>query len=315
LLDRLNQAPIASLPRSKPEAPEREPHQPLSADRTGKAGRATSAGDQPHPKFGQLDYQIRRSDAPGGLAVPCLVSANRQCHLLAARDGWIALNLAREEDREAIPALIGGNGDLLRAVAAMTASEFRDRAIELQLPVAVVGEAAPEPLVGIGGKFVPRRVIDLSALWAGPLCAGLLARAGAEVLRIESLGRPDLTPIASPQLDSFINGGKVRLPLDLRSETGRARLLAEIEQADVVVTSARPAALARLGLTQLRFPHLTWVAITAHGFTSPAANRVGFGDDCAAAGKGASRGFLVMPWPIRLLGSKPRLRCWRGSTG
>jgi crotonobetainyl-CoA:carnitine CoA-transferase CaiB-like acyl-CoA transferase len=33
-----------------------------------------------------------------------------------------------------------------------------------------------------------------------------------------------------------------------------------------------------------RNPALLWIAITAHGFTGPDAMRVGFGDDCAAAG-------------------------------
>jgi crotonobetainyl-CoA:carnitine CoA-transferase CaiB-like acyl-CoA transferase len=223
-------------------------------------------------------------DAPGGLDRPGRVSANRHCHLLQAADGWIALNLAREEDREIVPALVGEAGGLAEAAAQSSATEFRDRAIELQIPVAAAGESSPLPLAALGGVAVPRKVIDLSALWAGPLCAGLLARAGAEVLRIESIGRPDPTPQASPRLDSFLNGGKTCLSLDLRSAAGRARLLAEIEQAEVLVTSARPAALARLGLEPGRFPHLTWVAITAHGFVGPGAARVGFGDDCAAAG-------------------------------
>ena len=52
----------------------------------------------------------------------------------------------------------------------------------------------------------------------------------------------------------------------------------------MLVTSARPAALARLGLDPAHFPHLTWAAITAHGFAGPGALRVGFGDDCAVAG-------------------------------
>jgi hypothetical protein len=235
-------------------------------------------------RFGLSSRELLQRDAPGGLIEPGLVSANRHCHLFEARDGWIALNLARQDDRDTVPALIGGGDELRAAVAAATASEFRDRAVELQLPVAVVGEAGPQPLAKLSSQATPRRVIDLSALWAGPLCAGLLARAGAEVLRIESLGRPDPTPHASPRLDAFLNGDKTRLPLDLRSEAGRARLRTEIEQADVLITSARPAALARLGLTPQRLPQLTWVAITAHGFTGAAADRVGFGDDCAAAG-------------------------------
>ncbi|EUA43140.1 hypothetical protein I552_7881 [Mycobacterium xenopi 3993] len=33
-------------------------------------------------------------------------------------------------------------------------------------------------------------VADLSSLWAGPLCAQLLARAGAVVVKVESPARP-----------------------------------------------------------------------------------------------------------------------------
>ncbi len=49
-------------------------------------------------------------DAPGGLALPDHRSANRHCRLLAARDGWVALNLARPEDRELVPVLTAGAG-------------------------------------------------------------------------------------------------------------------------------------------------------------------------------------------------------------
>lgn len=227
-------------------------------------------------------------DAPGGLGEPGRISANGSCRLLAARDGWVALNLARPDDLDLIPALTRHRGEPWQAATAAareaSASEFRDRAAELQLPVAVVGESSPQPLAALGGGNVPRKVVDISALWAGPLCAGLLARAGAEVLRIESVGRPDPTATGSPLLDARINAGKTRLALDLRSAAGRAVLMAELECADAVVTSARPAALARLGLDPARFPGLVWVAITAHGFIGTGAARVGFGDDCAAAG-------------------------------
>lgn len=238
--------------------------------------------------MGLSPQDLLARDAPGGLTAPGWVSANGFCRLIAAQDGWIALNLARGDDLDLIPALTGRDGDPWDAVAAAAsesaAADFRDRAAELQLPVAVVGESPPQAIAPPGGNTVPRRVVDLSALWAGPLCAGLLARAGAEVLRIESVGRPDPTPAGSPLLDARINAGKARLALDFRTPDGRARLLAELADADAVVTSARPAALARLGLEPAKFPHLTWVAITAHGFTGAGAVRVGFGDDCAAAG-------------------------------
>lgn len=216
------------------------------------------------------------------------VSANGSCRLLKCTDGWVALNLARPEDLDVVPALTDGEGEPWDVVAQAAASEsamsFRDRAIELQLAVAVVGEAVPALLPQADIQAVPRKVVDMSALWAGPLCASLLARSGAQVLRIDSLGRPDPTAVSSPKLNARLNGEKAVLPLDLRDDAGRACLLERVSQADVLVTSARPAALARLGLEPGNFPDLTWVAITAHGFSGEAAGRVGFGDDCAAAG-------------------------------
>lgn len=227
-------------------------------------------------------------DAPGGLDMPGIRSANRHCRLFPAQDGWAAFNLARTEDRELVPALCGSAVEPWAALeawaAALSAETVRARAVELHLPVALLGESAPQDLAPLAMGRIPRKVVDLSALWAGPLCAGLLARAGAEVVRIESLGRPDPTPEASPLLDARINAGKTQLVLDLRTAEGRDALHREIEGADVLVTSARPAALARLGLEPARLPDLTWVAITAHGFHGAGAMRVGFGDDCALAG-------------------------------
>lgn len=231
---------------------------------------------------------VLERDVAGGLSVPGSISANGSCRLFQARDGWLALNLARDEDHDLVPALTLGEGDdwpaILRHAAMSDAATLRDRAIELQLPVALVGEAGAQALAPSGQSRASCRVVDLSALWAGPLCAALLARAGAQVLRIESIGRLDPTPRSSPRLDGFLNGGKALLALDLRLATDRARLAAMIAEADVLVTSARAPALARLGLEPSRFPGLVWVAITAHGFAGEGTARVGFGDDCAAAG-------------------------------
>lgn len=229
--------------------------------------------------------ELLTRDAPGGLTPPDHRSANRQCRLIEARDGCFALNLARPDDRGLIPALTGCGvaADEWAAVEAAardeSASSIVERGIELQLPVALPGEALPLGLFSDAALLRPGvRVLDLSALWAGPLCAGLLARAGAEVTRIESATRPDPTPQSSPLLDARINGAKRRIALDL---TDRAALLALVRESDVLVTSARAPALARLGLSPEYHPDLVWIAITAHGWDSP---RVGFGDDCAVAG-------------------------------
>jgi crotonobetainyl-CoA:carnitine CoA-transferase CaiB-like acyl-CoA transferase len=131
-------------------------------------------------------------------------------------------------------------------------------------------------------------VIDLSALWAGPLCGGLLAAAGARVIKVECIGRPDTIRRSSPVFFDLLNAHKESLALDFTRPLDRARLRSLIARADVVISSARPRAFERLELVpeSLVAEHagLTWVAITAHGWSGPRRNWVGFGDDAAAAG-------------------------------
>ena len=229
------------------------------------------------------------------LGPPGVLSPNRQCRLVEAADGWLAVNLARAEDRALLPAWLGAAPDetgwdaVDRLVRRRGVRELVDDAAFLGLPVAMVGEALPSvPAIAsdcpAGGASPRPTVLDLSALWAGPLCAGLLADAGLAVTRVESVTRPDPTPQSGPELDRRINGGKRRMALRLDDP----QLIDLIDGARMIVTSGRPHALARLGLTPERVfarnPGLTWIAITAHGFHGEAAMRVGFGDDCAAAG-------------------------------
>lgn len=219
-------------------------------------------------------------------------SPNRCCQLVETADGWIAVNLAREDDREAVPAWLETEfgQDPWHIVQEMAGSQktadLLNRAALLGLPVAAVGEAAePQTLpLSPSNSASSSSVVDLSALWAGPLCGGLLAEAGLAVTKIEDPNRPDPTSSATPEHDRRLNGRKRRITMALND----TRLVEAIADARVLITSARPHALARLGLTPdtlfYRNPSLIWVAITAHGFNGNAAMRVGFGDDCAAAG-------------------------------
>lgn len=247
---------------------------------------------------------LRITDRTGELplAEPGIVSPNGACRLVAAADGWIAVNLAREEDRELIPAWLGCDCGVepwdaiagivpLRTRASLTA----DAAL-LGLPVAGVGEVsaarAETPLIRMGETAAPAgrrlRVVDLSALWAGPICGAVLAAMGAEVVKVESLRRPDPTRTSTPGLFRRLNGAKAEVALDLATTSGRARLAEEIARADVVITSARPRGLASLGLDLTAAfsgrPGLIWVAVTGYGFAGDGAERVAFGDDAAAAG-------------------------------
>lgn len=232
-------------------------------------------------------------DLPG-LAPPGAISPNGQCRLLHAADGWIAVNLAREDDRAAVPAWLACaiDGDDWRQIAQATAersvSDLIDQAVLLHMPVAAVGESQPAlPVLRERCQHEPTvrpSVVDLSALWAGPFCAGLLAEAGADVIKIDSPSRPDPTPVTTPLLHARLNGRKRAM----QAEPGDPAVHTMIATADVLVTSGRPHALARIGIDEGRLfaanPRLLWVAITAHGWTGEGAIRVGFGDDCAAAG-------------------------------
>ncbi len=236
------------------------------------------------------------------LHAPGRFSANRACGLFRAKDGWIAVNLARDEDRELIPAWLGSEPDedpwaaLAREARRRSASDLIDGAALLGLPAGRVGEASADrlapPALRMGSprrdRRRPLRVVDLSALWAGPLCGSVLAAMGAAVTKIESGGRPDPTRHSMPAFFRRLNGRKAELRLDFAFADGRARLRDEIAAADVLITSARPRAFAGLGLEPAEVfaanPSLVWVAITGYGWAGEAGQRVGFGDDTAAAG-------------------------------
>jgi hypothetical protein len=223
---------------------------------------------------------------PAGLRSP-----NGHCRLIRTSDAWIAVSLARQEDIELVPAWTGTALDaepwesIIAAAAKRTAQNIVAAAVELHLPAARVGEAAvlSSSRLSDGGAKTGA-ILDFSALWAGPYCGGLLAEAGHRVIKIESPDRPDPTAQHLPRFDARLNGQKERRRMALDADL----LLPRIDNARAIITSARPHALARLGLDEdrvfARNPGLLWIAITAHGWRGDAAMRVGFGDDCAAAG-------------------------------
>ncbi len=241
-----------------------------------------------------------RADGPA--AVGGRTSVGGATHLLACADGWIAVSLARPADVELVPAWLALAGappgwELAEAVAACSGAALAEAAATVGLPVGTLGETeaaadggiaiedhgpGSERTDGVGGL----RVVDLSALWAGPLAAHLLGRAGAQVTKVESVRRPDASRTGRPELFHRLNGGKDHRAVDLDRPGGIEDLRTLIRGADVVVESSRPRALEQLGIVaadELARPGgpTVWVSITGHGRRSP---RVAFGDDAAVAG-------------------------------
>lgn len=215
-------------------------------------------------------------------------SAGRACRLLPTADGWAAVSCARPDDPVLLAALICQDPvddpwpGVAQWLGAHTGAELAERAELLGVaagPIAPVPATPPRPLR-------PRpvdglRVVDFSALWAGPLCAHLLGLAGARVIKVETPTRPDGARRGAPDFYRLLHGGHESVVLDPGDPGHRRALHDLVASADIVIEASRPRALAGFGLDAQAFAEAggTWVSITAHG---RAANRIGFGDDIAA---------------------------------
>jgi crotonobetainyl-CoA:carnitine CoA-transferase CaiB-like acyl-CoA transferase len=127
------------------------------------------------------------------------------------------------------------------------------------------------------------RVLDLSNVLAGPLCAYQLALLGAEVIKLEVPKSGDLARQlgADPALNaqhmgaSFLaqNSGKKSLTVNLKVEAGKEVLRRLVRTADVLVENFRPGVMERLGVgyRELRVlnPALVYCAISGFGQSGP----------------------------------------------
>jgi hypothetical protein len=259
--------------------------------------------------------------AIGGLTRQSPTSCGGATRLVRAADGWLAVALPRPDDLELLPAWLGiATGDaegpeppwatVEAALRGRRAREAAERAWMLGLPVSQLppGSAAtaapplaPPPLAPLPVLVTPvpapasgprplgdMTVIDLSSLWAGPLCGNLLSLAGADVVKVESTRRPDGTRSGPRRFFDVLNSGKRSVALDLGGADGWRALRRLLTAADVVIEGSRPRALEQRGIVAAELVANTaprvWVSVTGHGRTGAGRDRVAFGDDAAVAG-------------------------------
>lgn len=286
---------------------------------TGHANEAPRCVDAPVASCAEGALKALRALAPGaalpsdgaallgeraaiaGLSRSGTTSPGGACRLLPTADGWVAVHLAREEDRAALPAFLERPVTtdpwhaLTKTLPEKPSREWVQRATWLALPVAASGEAS-------GRSWLQRtlfehrrptstspRVLDLSHLWAGPLCTSLLHSLGANVVKLESRARPDGARLGPTQFFNLLNAGKASVALPLTTDHGRDALLKWIAAADIVVESTRPRALQQLGIDSESVlaaqPGKVWVRLTGYGDAgNTQLGRVAFGDDAAVAG-------------------------------
>lgn len=135
------------------------------------------------------------------------------------------------------------------------------------------GTTKAGPLAGV-------LVVDFSQGIAGPYAARLLADQGARVLKVEPpagdwMRQLGPGPDGSSANAHFYNLGKEGVALDLKDPRDRDRALALAARADVVVESARPGVMVRLGLgfeaVKALNPGVIYLSISGYGQTGPRA--------------------------------------------
>ena len=265
------------------------------------AFRAITGGKIPD-KLQGADLMAERA-AIVGLERNGATSPGGGCKIIASNDGHIGLSLARDSDWEQLPAwleldILPDWDAISHHVAMRPTAELLERGRLLGLGLAVA-HATPSHeqesswlRVNNCGKTRPDRsqsprILDLSSLWAGPLCSHLWQLAGAEVIKVESTRRPDGARQGPRLFYDLLNQGKRAVALDLHTSTGQRQLLELIHHVDIVIEGSRPRALRQMGIfaEQLvdQIPGLSWVSITGYGREEPQANWIAYGDDAGVA--------------------------------
>jgi alpha-methylacyl-CoA racemase len=139
----------------------------------------------------------------------------------------------------------------------------------------------------MAGPLKGLKIIDFTTLLPGPYATMVLADLGADVLRVVSGSRPDLTEFMPPCIAgtnlscaaSTLGRGKRSLALNLKDPRAGAIVLKLIKTHDILIEQFRPGVMARLGLDYETLkavnPSLIYCSLTGYGQTGPLKNRAG----------------------------------------
>ncbi|MEE2059150.1 CaiB/BaiF CoA transferase family protein [Rhodococcus artemisiae] len=154
-------------------------------------------------------------------------------------------------------------------------------------PSAGVPDGDPaQPLAGL-------KVLDLGTFWAGGACGAYLGAMGADVVKVESLQRPDgfrfnmSGPSLGPRWFEFgrfraVNLNKRSLTLDLSREEGRDLLEQLLASADILLENYSARVIETLGFGWDRVrdinPDMVMVRMPGYGLEGPWRDYVGWGN-------------------------------------
>lgn len=145
------------------------------------------------------------------------------------------------------------------------------------------------------GALAGIKILDLSRVLAAPLCSQILADYGADVIKVEDVGKGDDTrhfravgekkawkPDIGPMSNYYasINRNKRSMCLDLKQDRGREILLELVKQSDVLIENYRHGTMEKLkiGWDVLRKvnPRLIHATVTGYGPSGPNAKKAGY---------------------------------------
>jgi crotonobetainyl-CoA:carnitine CoA-transferase CaiB-like acyl-CoA transferase len=150
------------------------------------------------------------------------------------------------------------------------------------------------------------RVLEIAHLLAGPFAGKLLCDYGAEVVKVEDVGKPDASRSWSPKHEGValgflrVNSNKSSVAINLRDPRGRDVILNLVPRFDVIIESFRPGRMEEWGLgsAQLRQanPRVIVLHVSGYGQTGTYRERPGFGTVAEAmAGFSFVTGWAEMP--------------------
>jgi len=127
------------------------------------------------------------------------------------------------------------------------------------------------PLAGV-------KVIDIGQIYQGPYATLLMAKAGAEVIKVEPVGGEPLRGRAKTSKGAgvpiaMLNSNKRGITLNLKDERGQALLKDMVRRADVLLENFTPDVMTKFGvgwpvLRELN-PRLIYASGTGYGLTGP----------------------------------------------
>ncbi len=227
------------------------------------------------------------------------ISAGGACRLLDCADGQLALNLPREDDWTLLPAWLESSAGDWAGVAEVLLERSCAPMVARARLLGLAAAASTPPVVQrhwfeampLAPRAPPHHrqplVVDLSALWAGPLCAQLLGQLGARVIKVEDSVRPDGARAGPLRFFELLNANKQSVALDLASASGQRQLQQLLARADIVIESSRPRALEHMGIQAADMVRTgagrVWLSITGYGRRTPMRNWSAFGDDAGVA--------------------------------